>query len=334
MKIDLKSPEFTQMMEYTRLLGDTKYPTPMRTRKYVFPGNYPSSVKTIQSILDPLGLFLFGLERRVPAHEMEFQTAAFMTRHAAWKCDHPMYLVTPALAKMLMATDRLDEPDLNKDSKPPFKAGHFVLPKHLVGTDQDTYVISISYAVLEKEDFDDTCVRPPNDMGGQRFYITCEMNSGESYFAKLHMTDGIVENPEESEYAISEIQENMMKEARVNHNPDGKPTEIIVQEGTKLLDAMCNMCLAIFTYLNLDRAKDTVSQAEATGKAKAKGNTFWKPAMIGLGLTVTGTSTQGNHASPFAHLRRGHWRWQNFGKGLSQRRRIWIEPTLVNPNNK
>jgi len=38
----------------------------------------------------------------------------------------------------------------------------------------------------------------------------------------------------------------------------------------------------------------------------------------------------GTHASPRAHLRRGHWRRVAIGENRSDRKWVWIEPTLVN----
>ena len=120
---NLDEETFAQFMDQVRLLGDTAYPTPLRTRAYVFPPAYPAATKAIQTILDPLGVFLFGLagiEKGIlSTKEMELQTASFMTRHAAWRNDHPMFLVTETLIRMLVATDRLDDPDIDKDSKPP-----------------------------------------------------------------------------------------------------------------------------------------------------------------------------------------------------------------------
>lgn len=42
----------------------------------------------------------------------------------------------------------------------------------------------------------------------------------------------------------------------------------------------------------------------------------------------------GTHASPVTHWRRGHWRNQVCGERFSDRRMKWIEPVLVNPQQK
>lgn len=44
-------------------------------------------------------------------------------------------------------------------------------------------------------------------------------------------------------------------------------------------------------------------------------------------------TTHNNHTSPITHWRRGHWRNQPCGEKLQDSKIIWIQPTLINPNN-
>lgn len=322
-----------KFIAYARELGRAEFPSPMHDRCYQFPSNYPSPTEVKQAILDPLGVFMFGISAMqagaVTAKELEVQTASFMTRHEAWKHDHPLYLVTAPLIRMLVATDRLDEPNIDTDSRPPFPAGHFVLPKQMLGVGS-AYIKCISYAVLNRESFQGTPVRPPDDLTDRRFYLTAELNDGTAYFAKLHVADdGVVQNPEDSPY--DEFTGEAANPSAADN--DQEPPTIRMEDGPSLLAMSCNLTLALFTFLNMDRDSDTVELASITGVAKSKRDKprreFWKPATIGLNLRPTGCATQGNHASPHAHLRRGHWRRQWFGKNRGQVRRLWIKPVLV-----
>lgn len=56
---------------------------------------------------------------------------------------------------------------------------------------------------------------------------------------------------------------------------------------------------------------------------------FWTPVYIGKGYYPKREASQGSHASPRMHWRRGHFRNQAYGAGLSQRKVIWLEPMLV-----
>jgi hypothetical protein len=332
----MKDQEFDAMMESVRELGHLTYPSPFYGRAYQFPAAYPPATVIKHTIGDPLGVMLFAIDckQRGVASQMdlETQTASFMTRHRAWRCDFPLYLVTEGLASMLIQTDRLDSPNVDRDSKPPFPAGFFVLPKHLLGmAETGAYVTTLGYAVLGWADAEGTPIRFPDEMReGRRLYVTAEMSDGTGYYAKLEVSDtGEVENPKDSPYSEDP---NIGRSGRQLKEEERKP-RFMMADGPAVLDICTNFVLALCTYLNLDRAKGTVEVAEMTGKAKAKrgkpGREFWKPAMIGVGLHPTGCATQGSHASPHSHIRRGHWRWQHYGKDNSLVKRKWIEPTLV-----
>lgn len=335
---------FDSIMAALRKAGEYNYPSPMWHRSYQFPAHYPPPTKVKNSILDPLGVFLYATEMwrdgKVTASEMEQQTAGYMIRHKAWKQDFPLYLVTPALTQMLLQTDRLEEPNIDTDSRPPFEAGFFVLPEGMVGIEGTPgHVITLSYALLRPEDAEGTAVRFPADFSGdaRRFYVSIEMSNGTGYFAKLRVSeDGEVENSGSQPYEdlVTDNYQFLAPYLGSRDDESAAPA-FTVKDGPALLDLCTNLVLSIFTFLNMDHESDTVELAVCTGKAKAKAKKnlpareFWKPAVIGTNLHPTGHATQGSHASPHAHIRRGHWRRQHFGKGREQVKRIWIKPVLV-----
>lgn len=332
----MKDKTFDEVMDDIREMGMTEYPSPFYARAYQLPAAYPAASVIKHAISDPLGVMLFAIDCKqrgvASGLDLEVQTASFMTRHKAWKSDFPLYLVTEGLASMLIQTDRLEDPNVDLDSKPPFPAGFFVLPKHLLGTESNgAYVTMLSYAMLDWDDTDGTPIRFPDEMRhGRRLYVTVEMSDGTGYFAKLEVSDaGEVQNPKDSPYSEDP---NIM--GIRNDRGEGVMPRFRMADGPAVLDTCTNFVLALFTYLNMDRDAETVEGAVMTGKAKAKrdkpGREFWKPAVIGVGLHPThGHATQGSHASPHAHIRRGHWRRVWFGKGREQVKRMWIKPVLV-----
>jgi hypothetical protein len=57
---------------------------------------------------------------------------------------------------------------------------------------------------------------------------------------------------------------------------------------------------------------------------------IWSPNLIGSQYRPTpAAESQGTHASPRIHWRRGHIRKQPHGPGRIERKLIWIEPVLV-----
>lgn len=66
------------------------------------------------------------------------------------------------------------------------------------------------------------------------------------------------------------------------------------------------------------------------GRDKKSGSELWTPNILGKRYVVRGIPPQGSHASPRMHWRRGHFRLQRYGSGLTEQKVIWVEPTLVN----
>lgn len=322
------------MVEVNKL-GRAQFPSPVWDRVYQVPARYPNPTVIKRAVLDPLGTFLFGLAcwKRgvVDSDALEMMTASYLTRFKAHKWDHPLYLITPELTEMLLHTDKLDQPNIDKDSKPPFPAGHFVLPRGMLGTPDGAYVTVVSFAILHTNDFKDADIGiPDNARDERRFYVTAEMSDGVSYFAKLKVDDaGIVQNPDDTGY-----DDLVERYGRDEPDPaEHAPCKFVVNDGPAILSALCNLTLAIFTFLGMDREQDTVTNGFRSGVAKAKKGRpfkeFFTPAVIGTNLVPTGVATQGNHASPLAHIRRGHWRRVHYGKGLVEVKRMWIKPCLV-----
>jgi len=329
----ISETETEEILTKIRALADLKFPSPFRRRSYQFPQIYPSATTVRNLILDPLGVFLFGLEmeREGVSSRMDLEqlVAQFVSRVISWRCDFPLYLLTPGLVDMLINTDRLDQPNVDEDSRPPFQSGHFVLPKHFLGTPNGAYATVLTWAVIAKEDYEDMPVQPPSNMEGRRLYVTVETSGGEAYFARLRISDqGTVENPKESPY-----KDFVCDDLKAEGAAGTTMAKFVYDDGPDILAAAVNLCLSIFTMLNMPKESHLTLPAALTGIAKGKkgkpDRQFWSPATIGVGLIPTGLATQGSHASPHAHLRRGHMKGVRFGVERKQVKRVWIRPTLV-----
>lgn len=74
---------------------------------------------------------------------------------------------------------------------------------------------------------------------------------------------------------------------------------------------------------------ELIERGRKSGKHKKSGNEFWQPNIIGRNYRVIRKSGSGTHNSPQLHWRRGHFRYQAYGKNYSKRKEIWIEPMQV-----
>ena len=72
-------------------------------------------------------------------------------------------------------------------------------------------------------------------------------------------------------------------------------------------------------------------QLDATKRRKEKSalNADGYAVVRLVGGEIIAGETRSTGGLPETHWRRGHWRFQRHGEGLSERRRIWIKPVLV-----
>ena len=83
-----------------------------------------------------------------------------------------------------------------------------------------------------------------------------------------------------------------------------------------------------------DIVECTESSSVVMKKGVVKGRVY-NPKWIGRKYVLSKNDHKGGtHNSPILHWRRGHWKNQPWGPLRSKRKHIWIEPTVVCPNNK
>ena len=90
----------------------------------------------------------------------------------------------------------------------------------------------------------------------------------------------------------------------------------------------------VFKLLFVMAAKpEIVSGGGKRGQNNKKGTEWFNPITVGNKYQhkSTGSSTNGDNASPRMHWRRGHFRHQQYGSRENPKYKvIWIEPMLVN----
>lgn len=73
-----------------------------------------------------------------------------------------------------------------------------------------------------------------------------------------------------------------------------------------------------------------IENGRRQGRHKKPGLPIWTPNIVGRDYQYrSGTSGEHQGGTVRMHWRRGHFRSQPFGPGLSDRKIIWIEPTLI-----
>jgi hypothetical protein len=97
-------------------------------------------------------------------------------------------------------------------------------------------------------------------------------------------------------------------------------------------ESFLDKCRAVIfgTFLALESRPSLISYGRKVGVHKKSRREIWEPNVIGRGYRIIRLPGEtGTHSSPRMHWRRGHYRWQPFGAGLKQSKRIWIEPMLI-----
>lgn len=89
----------------------------------------------------------------------------------------------------------------------------------------------------------------------------------------------------------------------------------------------------VFNILFVMNARpEYVERGAKQGIHKKNHSEIWTPNVIGAKYQIKTVKSKDAEPSGFhkrIHWRRGHYRLQKYGVGLTQEKRIWIEPVLV-----
>jgi hypothetical protein len=103
----------------------------------------------------------------------------------------------------------------------------------------------------------------------------------------------------------------------------------ITSDDETFLSRMVSVCFSLL-IAQTARPELLTPEHRATGKRTKKApREIWTPNFLGKGYTARRETAEGTHASPRLHWRRGHFRNQAYGPKHSERKTIWIEPTLI-----
>lgn len=308
-----------------------RYPSPYQHRNYNYPGNYPGSNEVRRRLVSTLAFMENMLETsdlrdKREVETVEAMTAAYVSRRISYEWDWPVYLVSRPLVEMLHFTDKVEE-DLvfGQDCLMPFPSFSLVLPKHLLGLPDGNYVVVLTVAKVDTADF--KRLNRYVDVGeryDEVLYFHADMRDDVGFYGKFPIS------PEGKLIRIDDYR-NLDLPEEMNTGCDRKP--VIEYAGEEeLIEGLRRLIVGLLFYLNCKNADVEPAKLDkkVTGKRGKKDREFWTPAYLGLNLTPTGFATQGSHASPTTHIRRGHFRRIAYGKGRSLRRREWFPPTLVN----
>jgi hypothetical protein len=242
----------------------------------------------------------------------------------ARKYAFPFWLVGSELCELLARTDSLADPNIDMEAPLPFKALHFLVPRGSVPLPDGDSLMMVGVADLTVADVRAHGFDVPANIeeGGRRFYVAGHTWGGHCYYSRLPVSvDGVVADPSTQEFTLYDAQ------GKVSNDTTGK------EEGIRCADVITGWALRFLIVMNCE--PELIEPETKTGERKAKRDkrpmTFLDPRWLGRRV-INGkpTHSNGTHASPHTHWRRGHNARRRCGKGREQTRVVWIKPVLVN----
>lgn len=295
-------------------------------RAYSSHGSYGSP----KSIAIDMAMQITGHRSMGPAVDNPTKYAA-LTSYRLLQHSVPTYFVAPTLLHACLETSPPDQFNYN-DLRWPMPAMLFVLPKGALKSpsDGDCEFIGIARHSTTwngqsipglghgKKLVEEECLS----------YFTCTSNG---------MTFGgyapTIENLALSEMLSGERRNSM---GYIGNSATGEPLfESLSATDDKFLRFIEDIALRLLLILNA--RPELVSPAKELRKAQITAKksmvAIWTPNIIGENYRANygeASTAPRSASSPRMHWRRGHYRSQPFGMGLTQRRITWIEPVLVN----
>lgn len=247
----------------------------------------------------------------------------------------PYYYVSEKLLEALLLTD-LPETIRWPELDYPLPAATFMLPEGMVKHPTEGSVYWISYAMAPIG----TYIRNPvfnrvmemrADKPGITHTFLVLTSTMEAPLSPLYHV--VLNN--DAPFVSMEAIEDAMQGLPNNPGSDGRygPFDMKTDE----IDDRFNNLIASLVFrliLTWEAEPALVSKGGFTGKRLKTGREIWTPNFIGRNYkhetTTQGSEPGGGGWTVRPHWRRGHYRQQRYGVGLSQRKTLWIKPKFVN----
>jgi hypothetical protein len=257
--------------------------------------------------------------REAPATARNIYLAACLAR----RFDFPMLFVAPELLAAISQTDAPASTDW-REIKLPYPAGALMLPQGALRHPTDGAVDFIGWARIEAGSplrFGDGYQAIALDHDA--FIVWTGLRQAMSYplldtalNASTHPTIG-------GGQALTGVHTKPTREGVFELPLAAGEEEFLAQ----LRRIAFNTLLALEARPNLQSSPGRRVGTHTKGVKRE----IWEPTIIGRGYRIARErhAATGTHASPRVHWRRGHYRRQAFGPSRTERKMIWIEPTLV-----
>lgn len=202
----------------------------------------------------------------------------------------------------------------------PFDAGLLMLPKNWLIHPDHGAVDFIGYARLRQDDalvplgfdastaFDDDgfviwTILPDEDLSSLTQMIKLE--------DKPRVRD-VATSPEE----------------RFFYEPQNKQDQYMPENDFNFLDAVTMLTFSVLLAINA--RPSLIKRGHRGSRHKKSGLPIWTPNIVGRDYRLQSEAASNTlGGSVRLHWRRGHYRQQRFGTGLSEQKIIWLEPVLV-----
>lgn len=276
--------------------------------------------------------------------------------------EYPFWLVRPALLDALLLSQPPKTIRVEDFSQMGFPVCTFLLPKNAFRAKGES-IDFITLAYVESEEGilipskekgkpEYMLYGPANDKDEKAFIIAASNydsgvvwscyepfdSNGEFQLGSLHMVECIGESSTLAQGRNREMVENMrytgvMSEAFIGALDESHAAATVDENDNARLMQICGLGVQLACMMSYN--SKLTSEGGKRGMVKKSGKEKWEPRVLGENyamrkITEKSVQVKGSHASPRSHFRSGHNRDQRYGPKLSQIRRIWIEPVLVN----
>lgn len=296
----IKQTERNNPINVANMVDTIKYRFPKEWRKYC-----PRIYKNVEGWFDyrlPACLRISALAATPYLPKSSSLTRDILNIFLGEKYDFPMFFVGREILQACLATEPLDVVD-GSNIPLPFPTMTFIMPRNSLSVAGD----HIHYIDVFRFDPDNIA----------------EITNGAI----------VTDKPCLSIYATTCSGGVYMRNlSKVFRNKDFKPSDDPILESMSFeeIDFTDKLCVLVFNLLYAMAAKpEYVESGHKIGRHKKSNSEIWSPNIVGRKFAVKRAAEAGTHASPRTHWRRGHFRHQPFGKGLTEHKIIWLEPMLI-----